>query len=156
LRAGSPALAGECQRVPRQRDLRPAFCRDDYLDDIDADRRAGLFQQPQPGVCAADESILLLRVHRIGGSAEAIGGARFHFHKDQRLPVAADEIDLAAIVRAKVPVQHLVPAAPQPARGKPLPVASQPQVRGLRLRGGGVAPPPGEKCGDVLGKGHGV
>jgi hypothetical protein len=29
-------------------------------------------------------------------------------------------------------------------------------MRGLRLRGGGVAPRPGEKSGDVLGKGHGV
>ena len=148
-------FAGKGEGVPGEGDLRTAGAVDD-LDDIEADGDAGMAQEAQPGLRAADEGLFLGGIDGIGGTPGTARGACLDLDEDEGLLLAADEVDLAAIWRTKVAVEDFEAAAPEMPGGKPLANAPEPQVLGLRRRGRGAAGRPGEKFCDESGKVHGL
>jgi len=153
--AGHSIAPGECERVARQRDMGPAGA-EDHLHDIDAHRDGGVAEKAQPRLGPADDCLFLCGIHGIRGTAGTVRGARFYFHEDERLFLAADEIDFASIRRTEIPVEDLEAVAAQVARGEAIANPPRAEMRRLSGRTGIPAEGPGEKFCDEWGKGHGV
>ena len=96
------------ERVPDQ--LQPWLCifRDNYFDDVEAEKNVGIVEQAKPGESAARDAFLFLSTHCLDGPAEIFSCARFHFDEDKRVVVAADDVDLAATVPAEITVKNFV------------------------------------------------
>jgi len=109
-------------------------------------------EQLEPGQRSARDEALFFSRDCFRRCAKFLGTARFDFRKNERVAVAANQIDLAAFRRTVVAVKHLVAAAAQVPGGDLLPVAAQGVAR---IREGRAAPgEPGESCGDGLDKAH--
>jgi len=50
--------------------------------------------------------------------SEIFAGARFYFHKNQRVPVATDDVDLTAAASFEIAVEDFVPVTPQQSTGQ--------------------------------------
>ncbi len=133
-----------------------ALAAEDDLDDVDAHGNIRVAQEPQPRLRAAGNGLFLPRIDSIRRPSGSAGSAGFDLDEDERFLLAADEVDLAAMRRAKVAIEYFEAATAQMPRGEPLTLAAQSQVRGLRGRGRGGTGRPGEKSCDEWGKGHGV
>ena len=98
----------------------------------------------------------LRAINRIERPAEILPGPRFHFHKNERVAIAADEVDLAALASTEVAVKNLESAATQMTRGQFLAPRPELQMPGARTRK--PAAPPAQMSGGESGKGrvHGV
>lgn len=125
----------------------------DHFDDVEAEIHLGPVEQPQPGPGAARDEFLLGTVHRIGGAASLVTGARFHFGKDERVVrlVPQHEVHLSPALRAEVAVKDLAAFPTQELLGELLAAAAQ-RVARVRAR----VPPGGreEKSGDESEKAH--
>ena len=134
-----------------------AFHEKDF-DDIETKFDLGMPQQVQPGQRAAGDELLLFTRHRFARSAKLQAAPRLDLNKDKDVArfIAADQIDFAAMRRAKILVEHAVAVAPQMPRGQPFPFPAKPLVRVLVLlrRTGIPFAERGEKTGDESGKGH--
>lgn len=104
----------------------------DHFHNIEPEQDIRVIEKPQPGKCAADDQPLFLLVNRIRGVAEVHPAAGLHFHEDQRVRglFAADDVDLASVRGAIVPIDDFVPLPLQIMRGQPLPFPSQ-RMRGI-------------------------
>ena len=60
----------------------------------------------------------LLAINRIERPAEILPRARFHLHENERVAIATDQVDLAALPSAKVAIKNLEPLATQMTRGQ--------------------------------------
>ena len=47
-------------------------------------------------------------IHCRNRPAEILPGARFHFHEDERVVVAANDVDLATAASAKIAIKNFV------------------------------------------------
>jgi hypothetical protein len=94
------------ERSPDQLDFWGGFHQ--HLDDIESIGNARIVQQSEPLLGATNDPVLLFSGHSGVRRAEGIGGARFHFDKDQCLftSIAANQIDFAASFRSEVLVEH--------------------------------------------------
>jgi hypothetical protein len=70
--------------------------RDDNFDHVEAEKNVGIIEHSQPSQCAARDSPSLF--------------PRFYFDKNQRVTVAAYNIDFATGASAKITVQNFVTA----------------------------------------------
>ena len=101
---------GEAERVFDQLDPRLVFRQDDF-DDIEAEENVGIIEHAQPGERAARDAAALLAANGFEGTAEVFARARFHFHENKRLAIAANDIDLAARSAAEVAIEDFVALA---------------------------------------------
>jgi len=126
---------------------------DDHLDDVEAEVHLRPVEQSQPRPRAAGGEFLLLAIHRVGGSAFLVAGARLHLGEDERVlrDVAADEIDFTAALRAEIAVENLAAVPAEMFLREPFSASSE---RMARIRGRVPPGEPGEKTGDGLDKAH--
>lgn len=131
---------------------------DDNFHDVETEQDVRVVQQPQPGQRAAGDQLLFVARHGFSGRSVAEAAPGFDLHEDKRIagPVPADEIDLAAVRRAKIPVENLVAVPAEMALGEALAFAPEPLVLVLaRLRRAREAPAErGEKFSDGSDKAH--
>ena len=86
---------------------RGAFC-DDNFDDVETKKNVWIIKEPEPGQTAARNSSLLVAVDRVERTSEILSRPRFYFDEDERVVVAADDIDLASAPAAKITIKDFV------------------------------------------------
>ncbi len=96
------------ERVLDHFDARFCILDEDYLHDIEAEKNIGIVQHPQPSQAAAGNSFLFLSIDRFERPSEILAGPRFHFHENQGVVVAADDVDLAAAMAPKIAEKNFV------------------------------------------------
>ena len=57
-------------------------------------------------------------IHCLNGPAEIFPGARFHFDEDERVVVAANDVDLATAASAKIAIKNFVAVLAQETAGQ--------------------------------------
>jgi hypothetical protein len=82
--------------VPDQLETRLGSLGDNHFHDIEAEKNIGIFQQAQPGQASARDPFSLVAIDRREGPAEIFSGPRFHLDENERVVIAADDINLAA------------------------------------------------------------
>ena len=140
----------ERKSVPDQLESRLRPFRDYHFDHIEAEQNIGIVQQAQPGQATARDSFPLVAIDRFERPAEIFSGPRFHLDENERVAIAADDIDLAAGAAAEITIQDFVAVLPQELAGQVLPALPKPQMRGRRTRR--AAAPPVRKIGDESDK----
>jgi hypothetical protein len=123
---------------------------DNYFDDIEAKQNIWIVQQPQPGEPAPRNSFSLITIDRIKRPAEVFARPCFYLDENERVAIAADDIDLAAGAPAEITIQDFVTVPPQEPAGQVLPPRAKPQMPGRRTRR--AAAPPVRKIGDESDK----
>ena len=83
------------------------FGEDDF-DDVEPEKNFGIIEQAQPGERAARDALLLIGPNGFERPAELFAPARFYFDKDERVFVAADDVDLAAAASLEISIENLV------------------------------------------------
>ena len=117
--------------IPDQLQARICSLRDHHLDDIESKENIGIAQQSEPGQGAERNPALLLAVDRFQRTAEILPRASFHLHENERVALAADEIDLAALASAEVAVEDLEAVPAEKARGQFLAVRAEAEMSWL-------------------------
>ena len=134
--------------------------RNNDFHDVETKENVGVIQHSQPVKTAARDASLLLSIDRFDWPTEIFPSARFYLHENQRVVLAADDVDLAAAASFEVAVENFVAVTPQEAAGQFLPASPAPEMlrprRGLREQE--AAAPPVRKIGDGSDKAriHGV
>ena len=95
--------------IPDQLQARICSLRDYHLDDIESKEDIGIAQQPEPGQATERNPALLLTVHRFQGPAKILPSATLDLYENERVALAADEIDLAALASMEVAVKDFEP-----------------------------------------------
>jgi len=147
--ASTPSIdIGLGQREGISQQLHPRFCAfcDDNLDDVESKKNVRIIQEPEPGQTAAGDSFLLVAVDGVERTSEILARARFHLDKDERVFVAADNVDLAAAPAAKITIKDFEAVLPQVPAGQLLSASPKPKMLGTRT--GKPAAPPVRKIGD--------
>jgi len=85
----------------------------EHFDHVEAEKNVRIIQQAQPGQPALRNASLFLAIHRRNGPAKIFAGARFYFHENQRVTIAADNVDFTAAASAKIAVKNFVSLAAQ-------------------------------------------
>lgn len=134
------------KRVANKFDSRFAVVGDDDFDDIETKQNVGIIQQPQPGESASRDALLLLASDGVQWPSEIFPGARFHFHENECVIVAANEVDFAPAATTKIPKEDFVAGTAQEFRGQLL--AARAALEMLRTRTRKAAAPPARKIGD--------
>ena len=57
-------------------------------------------------------------IHRLNGPTEILPDARFHFDEDERVVIAANDVDLATAVSAKIAIKNFVAVLAQKTAGQ--------------------------------------
>src|SRR4029077_2005400 len=128
--------------------------------DVETKENVGIIQHPQPVKTAARDAFLLLSINRRDRPAEILAGTRFYFYENQCVPIATNDVDLAAAASFEVAVENFVSVTPQEPAGQFLPASAAPEMlrprRGLREQE--AVAPPARKIGDGSDKAriHGV
>jgi len=95
---------GELERVLDQFDAWLGSTLDDNFHGIETKRNLRIIQHAQPGESAAGDASLLIVSDCFEWPAKILAAPSFHFHEDEGVVVATDEIDLAALVSLKTSV----------------------------------------------------
>ena len=151
---------GKLERVFDHLYARTAAFGKDHFHDIETKQDVGIIEQTQPGERAARDALLLLPADGFERPAERFAGPSFYFDEDERVVVAADNVDLAPGVSAEIAIEDLITVPPQEPAGQSLATRAALQMLGRRgiPRAREAVAPPVRKTGDGSGKGriHGV
>ena len=96
--------------------------------DIEAEEDVGVIQHSQPVKAAARDAFLLLSINRCDRPAEILAGTRFYFYENQCVPIATNDVDLAAAASFEVAVENFVSVTPQEPAGQFLPAGAAPEM----------------------------
>jgi hypothetical protein len=96
-------------------DLDPRFLtfEQQHFHNVESKQDIRVIEHSQPGQTTTRDPLLLPPIHRRDRPAKILARSRFHFDKDKCVPIAANNVDLAARAPAKVPVENLVSVTPQ-------------------------------------------
>src|SRR5207248_5077147 len=72
----------------------------------------------------------------------------FHFDENERVAIAANDVDLASAARAEIPVKNFVAVAPQKSTSQFLPARAATEMFRQFLRAREAVAPPARKSGD--------
>ncbi len=133
-----------------QLDARLRAFRHQDFNDIEAEENVWIVEHPKPGERAARDPLPFVTINRLDRPAKILPRTRLHFHKHERIAVAADDIEFTASAAAEVAIQHLVAVPPQITTGELL--AQRAALEVLRMRTRKAAAPPARKTGDGLDK----
>ncbi len=114
-----------------------------YFDDVESKKNIGIIQHAQPGERAARNAMLLIARNGFEGTTEIFARTRFHFDKNERVVVAADDVDFAATASAEIAVENFETIAAQKTAREFFAKSAALQMFGSRERK--IAPP---NCGD--------
>ncbi len=128
--------------------MRIAFIGQQNFHDIETKNEIGIVQQTQPGKTSFRDAHLLLSVHRFDRPPEIFVTARFYFDENERVAVAANDVDLASAARAEIPVKNFVTVAPQKSTRQFLPARAATEMFRQFLRAREAVAPPARKSGD--------
>jgi hypothetical protein len=103
----------------------------DHFDYVEPKKDLGIIEHAQPGESAARDLSLFLAADRFNRPAEIFACARFYFDKDERVAIAADDVDLAAGSPFEIATKNLITVPPQESAGQFLPTRAAPQVLGF-------------------------
>lgn len=121
----------ELEGVPDQLDSgRPRIWCDDDLDHVETKKEIGVAQQAEPGERTQGQSTLLVAMHRLQRPSKIFPGAGFHLDKNERVPVATDQIDLPALSPTEVTIEDFVTMTPEIAGGEFFAARAEAQVLG--------------------------
>ena len=82
----------------------------DYdLHHVEPEKDLGIAEQAQPGEGAARNAFPFLPIDGIQGPAKVFPRSRLHLHENQRVAIAANQVDLPPSATAKVTKQDFVP-----------------------------------------------
>ena len=143
-------LTEKLERIAQQFETRRRVCQDDYLDYVETKKNVWIIKEPQPGEAATRNSFSLVAIDRVEWTSEIFPRPRFHFDEDERVVVAADDVDLAPGATAKVTIEDFVTAPAQKPASQFLPPTPKPKMLGTRRRK--PAAPPVRKIGDESDK----
>lgn len=118
--------------VPNQFKTRFGGVGDYDLDDIEAKQDLGIIEHAQPGEPAARDSLLFLSIHCFNGSAKIFARPCFYFDKDQRVVVAADNIDLSAAAPFEIAMENFITVPTQEPASQFLSTRAAPEMFWLR------------------------
>ncbi len=141
---------GQGEGVAQQLDARLLAFGDDHFDDVEAKEDVGIIEQSQPGETTARDSFLFISIDGVERPSEIFARARFHFDENQRVALAANNIDFATGAAAKITRQDLVTVPAQEPAGQVLPPRAKPEMLGTRTRK--AVAPPVRKIGDESDK----
>jgi len=128
--------------------MRIAVTGQQNLHDIETKNEIGIVRQTQPGKPSFRNAHLLLSVHRVDRPPEIFVTARFHFDENERVTVAANNVDLASVARAEIPVKNFVAMTPQKSTSQFLPARAATEMFRQFLRAREAVVPPARKIGD--------
>ena len=141
---------GKREGIAQEFEARLRSFRDNYFDHIEAKQNIGVTEEAEPGQATAGNALTLVAIDRIERPAEIFARPRFHFDENQRVALAADDIDFAAGPSAKVTIQDFVTVPLQELAGQLLPPRPKSQMLGTRIRK--PAAPPVRKIVDESDK----
>ena len=141
---------GKRERIAQQFEARLRVFHDDNFDDVETKKNVWIIKEPEPGKTAASNSFLLVAIDGVERPSEIFARPRFHFDEDERVFVAADDVDLAAAPAAKITIEDFVTVPPQKPARQFLPASPKPKMFGTRRRK--PAAPPVRKIGDESDK----
>ena len=99
---------------------------------------------------AARNSFLFVAIDGVERPSKIFVPPRFHFNKDERVVVTANDVDLTPGASAKITIKDLVTVPPQKPAGQFLSASPKPKMFGTRSRKSAV--PPVRKIGDESDK----
>ena len=140
----------QLEGVPQQFKTRWCSLRENHFDDVEPKQDVGITQEPEPGKAASRNALALVPIDRVERPAEIFPRPRFHFDENQRVAIAANEIDFATGAPAKITIQDLVTVPAQELAGQFLPPRAKSQMLGTRIRK--PAAPPVRKIVDESDK----
>src|SRR2546425_12164279 len=103
--------------------MRIAVIGQQNLHDVETKTDIGIVQQTQPGKTSFGNAQLLLSVYCLDRPTKIFVTARFHFDENERVAVAADDVDLASAAGAEIAVENFVAVTPQESASQFLPPA---------------------------------
>jgi hypothetical protein len=124
----------QLEGVLDQFDVRLGVLGEDDFDDVEPEKNLGIIEQAQPGERAARDAIALLGPDGFEGPAEFFAAARFHFHKNQGVAVATDDVDLAAGAPFEIAIENLVAVVSEKTRGQFFALCAASQMTGRFAR----------------------
>lgn len=128
----------------------------DDLHDVEAKLDVRHIEHSQPLHRSLHDTAAFFSIHGGGRAAEGFRRPGFHLDEDERLAVAADEINLAAPMTPEVAGEDFAPAVDEQVGRQIFSESATGQMRGGRaLRAEEASAKPGQKCGDEVGTGHG-
>jgi hypothetical protein len=116
----------ERKRVLHQFQARRRSFGDDHFDNVEAKQDVGIIQQTKPRETAARNSFPFIAIDGIERPAEILPGARFDLDENERVALAADDVDFAARAPAEITIQDFVTVPPQELAGQFLPARPKP------------------------------
>ena len=116
--------------------------------DVETKNDIGIVQQTQPGKTSFGNAQLLLSVYCLDRPTKIFVTARFHFDENERVAVAANDVDLAASAVFEIATENFVAVSPQKSRGQFFPLRAAPKMFRRFLRGREAVAPPARKSGD--------
>jgi hypothetical protein len=141
---------GQREGVAEQLEARLRTFRDDNLHDVETKKDVGIAKEPEPGQTAAGNSFLLVAIDGVERTSKIFPRPSFYFDEDERVFVAANDVDLAAAPAAKITIENFVTAPLEKPARQFLPALPKPKMLGPRRRK--PAAPPVRKIGDESGK----
>ncbi len=125
-----------------------AFIGQQNFHDVETKNDIGIVQQTQPGKTSFGNAQLLLSVYCLDRPTKIFVTARFHFDENERVAVAADDVDLASAAGAKIPVENFVAVTPQESASQFLPARAATEMFRQFLRAREAAVQPARKSDD--------
>ena len=98
--------------------MRIPFIGQQNFHDVETKNDIGIVQQTQPGKTSFGNAQLLLSVYCLDRPTKIFVTARFHFDENERVAVAADDVDLASAVGAEIPIKNFVAVLAQETAGQ--------------------------------------
>ncbi len=141
---------GKWERALDQFETRARVLNNNDFYDVEAEENVRIIQHPQPVKAAAGNALFLFSIDCRNWASEILAGARLYFHKNQRVAVTTDDVDLAATASFEIAVEDFVALTPQESAGQFLAVGAAPEMLWPRggLRGQEAVAPPVRKIGD--------
>jgi len=84
--------------------------RNDYFNDIESEKNIWIIEHSQPSERAARNSLLFFSINGFERPTEVFTRTCFYFDEHERMPVTADNVNLAACATAEIAEQYFVTA----------------------------------------------
>ena len=123
---------GKLKGVAHNLKTRPGIFRDNDFHDVEPEQDLGIIEHAQPGKCAARDAFLFLLVYRFNGPAEIFVRAGFYFDKNERVAIAANDVDLAAAAPFEIAIENSITVPTQEPAGQRLPTRAALKMFWLR------------------------
>ncbi len=145
---------GKLKSVLDQLESRLFVFRQHDFDNIKAKKNVGVVEQPQPGESADGNARTLVASQVFDRPSPDFVRASFYLHENQRVAIAANDVDFAPASAAKIAIENFVTAPPKKTAGKIFATFAASNMLRLRFRARNrkAAAPPAQTTGDGWGR----